>query len=287
MSIIETIEELEAKANANSRINDTDYIGEDGLYYCGNCNTAKQVRVNFLGIEKTPFCLCECEKAKRTAEEERKKQEEKLRKLEIKRNLAFPDCNDKTLPEDDMRNWTFATDNLKKPELTNAAKRYVENFDTFKRQGKGLLLYGTVGTGKSYMSACIANALIDGGYDVLVTTFNRIERTAFGMSDKQAYYDSLNSNDLLVIDDLGTERDSAYMQEIVFNVIDTRSRANLPLIVTSNLTNEEFKNPTGINNQRIYSRILEMCHPIKVIGEDQRKNKAVQNFGEMKNILGI
>lgn len=287
MNILGVIEELETKTKANSRINENDFIGEDGLYYCGNCKSAKQVRVNFLGIEKTPFCMCKCEKEKYRAEEERKKQEEYKKEIAVKRNIAFPDCNDKTLPENDMRNWTFATDNFKRPELTNAAKRYVENFETFKMQGKGLLLYGTVGTGKSYMSACIANALIDRGYDVLVTTFNRIERTAFSMSDKQVYYDRLNSNDLLVIDDLGTERDSAYMQEIVFNVIDTRSRANLPLIVTSNLTNEEFKNPTGINNQRIYSRILEMCHPIKVIGEDQRKNKAVQNFGEMKSILGI
>lgn len=279
--IIENLSNL-AKTEGNN-----DYIGADGLLVCGSCHTPKQVRVEFLGQEKTPYCLCKCEQEKREAEDKVRNNYELARKIERNRERAFPDVDAETAPEEDMRNWTFQNDNLKRPELTNAAKRYVENFETFKKQGKGLLFYGTVGTGKSYMSACIANALLDKGYEVLMTSFSRIAETAFGLKNKQEYYDSINRYQLLILDDLGVERNTEYMQEIVFKIIDSRSRINLPLIVTSNLTSQEFKNPVGINNQRIYSRILEMCHPIQVVGEDQRKLKAVESFAETKKLLGL
>lgn len=280
--VIDNLSNL-AKTEGNN-----DYIGEDGLLFCGNCHTAKQVRVKFLGMEKTPFCLCKCEQEKRDAEEKARNQFELKMRIDRNRYNAFPDVNSETLPEDDMRNWTFANDDNAKPELTNAAKKYVENFETFKKQGKGLILYGSVGTGKSYISGCIANALIDRGYEVLMTSFSRIENTLFGMKgNKQEYLDSLNRYQLLILDDFGAERGTEYMQEIVYNVIDNRLRANLPLIVTSNITSQELKNPQSRSAERIYSRLLKMCHPIRVMGEDRRKKEAVQRFAETKKLLGI
>ena len=284
MSYTQIIDNLSSMAKTEG---ENDYIGADGLLVCGKCHTPKQVRVNFLGQEKTPYCICKCEQEKQAAEERARNQVELARRIARNRDIAFPDVDVETTPEDDMRIWTFENDNMKHPELTTAAKKYVENFETFKKQGKGLLFYGTVGTGKSYMAACIANALLNKGYEVLMTNFNRIANTAFDARDKQEYYDSLNRYQLLILDDLGVERNTEYMQEIVYTVIDSRSRINLPLIVTSNLTSQEFKNPVGINNQRIYSRILKMCHPIKVEGEDQRKLKAVQSFAETKKLLGL
>lgn len=288
MCFSKIIEDLENKSSENNKHNENDYVGEDGLLFCGNCHTAKQVRITFLGVEKTPYCLCKCEQEKRDAEEKARNQSALKMQIDRNRYNAFPDVNSETLPEDDMRNWTFENDNLKRPKLSNAAKKYVENFETFKSKGQGLLFYGTVGTGKSFMAACIANALIDKGYDVLMTTFERIEKTSFGMSSgKQEYFDSLNKYSLLILDDLGTERDTDYMQEIVHTVVNNRSLANLPLIITSNLTSQELQNPVGIRNQRIYSRILKMCQPIKFEGEDQRKLKAVERFAETKKLLGL
>jgi DNA replication protein DnaC len=77
------------------------------------------------------------------------------------------------------------------------------------------------------------------------------------------------------------------MQEIVFNVIDSRYRAGLPLIVTSNLTAEEIKNPADISYQRIFSRLLEMCVPIEVKGEDRRRKILKNSFSEYSELLGI
>jgi DNA replication protein DnaC len=135
-----------------------------------------------------------------------------------------------------MFNWTFANDDGKNEKLTNAMKKYVENFNDFKKDGKGLLLYGTVGTGKSYYSACICNALVEEGYDVLMTNFSRLTNAIQGTFDgKNEYIDSLQRYALLVIDDLGAERSTEYMQQMVFDIVDSRYRSGLPFIITTNL----------------------------------------------------
>lgn len=255
------------------------------MLYCGKCNTAKQARVKFLGMERTPLCLCKCEDEKEKREAEFEAQKRKQEIIERKRAEAFPDCNSTSAR--DMRSWTFEKDDNANPKISQMAKRYVENFETFKQQGKGLLLHGPTGTGKTFITACIANALIDKGYKVLMTSFSRVENTVFGLSDKQKYYDNLNRYDLLILDDFGVERSSEYKQEIVYNVIDGRTKAGLPLIVTSNITAQELKNPKSTNEQRVFSRLLKMCHPITVTGKDRRVTESVTGYAEMKKLLGV
>lgn len=281
------LDNIAETAKTNTKRNDVDYIGEDGLLVCGNCHTAKQVKVSFLGVEKTPYCLCKCEQEKRASDLNANRQAQITAEVELRRFKAFPNCQSECIKGNDMKTWTFANDDMSNPQLSTAAKKYVDNFEIFREQGKGLLLYGTVGTGKSYIAACITNALVEKGYDVLMTNFATIAATINGMSDKQQYYDNLNKYPLLVLDDLGIERDTAYMKEIVFNVIDSRCNANLPMIITSNLTNEELKNPADIGYQRLFSRIMGKLHPIKVEGVDRRKQQAASNYANTREILGI
>ncbi len=99
--------------------------------------------------------------------------------------------------------------------------------------------------------------------------------------------EQLNRYHLLVIDDLGAERTTSYMNEIVYQVIDTRFRSGLPLIVTTNLTLKEIKKPQNPENQRIYSRLLEMCHPLAVPGSDRRRQKAANQYDTMRAYLGL
>ena len=103
---------------------------------------------------------------------------------------------------------------------------------------------------------------------------------------RQNVMDKLQKYDLLVIDDLGVERDTSYSLEQVYNIIDTRSRAGKPLIVTTNLTLEDLQNPASIEYARIYDRILEMC-PIrlKLIGESRRKDNAERRRIKAKEIM--
>ena len=148
------------------------------------------------------------------------------------------------------------------------------------------MFFGPVGTGKTYYATCIANALIDNGFRVYVTNFPRLCNKLFHLQDKQDAIDDLNTYDLLVIDDLASERKTEYMDELVWNVIDTRYRAKLPIIITTNLTSEELKN-TEISQARIFSRLYEMCTFIPVDGKDRRANTMKQSYNEMKTLLGL
>ena len=166
------------------------------------------------------------------------------------------------------------------------AHNYVEHFVEMRERGKGLLLYGGVGTGKTFISACIANALIDKGYSCLVTNFSRLANTLNGMyAERQEYLDRLNRFSLLVIDDLSAERGTEYMDEIVHTVIDARCRSGKPLIATTNLSKEDFTRASDVRKQRIYSRLLEMCVPYEVKGVDRRREKLKADNEDIKKLL--
>lgn len=279
MSIEQAFDILVQRSQKANPINKGDYTDENGLWYCGKCNTAKQTEITVLGKVRRPFCLCKCGEEKQKAEEEereRVKHEERVKEL---RRVGFPDA--------EMRNWTFANDDMENEQITKAMKRYVENFPELMKQGKGLLLYGDVGRGKTYASCEVANALIDKGYSVLVTNFARIVNTLQGTFEKQEYIDSLNSYALLVVDDLSSERDTEYMNEQIFQVVDARYRANLPMIITTNLTINAIKNPDSITKKRICDRILEKCFPIEVKGQNRRHKAVRDSYGDMKELLGL
>lgn len=280
MNLNSMIDGLEKAAAESIKAKEGDYYGEDGLLYCGTCKTKKQTRINILGMERTPFCLCRCEVEKREREEAERKRLEFERRVKELRRTGFP--------ESDMQEWTFANDDGENSKIMNVAKNYVDNFSKMREDGKGLLLFGSVGTGKTYAAACIANALIDNGYPVLMTNFARIRNTVQGLFDgRQEYFDSLNRFPLLILDDLSAESKSEYMQEIVYSVIDARYRANLPLIITTNLTADELKHPADITNQRTFSRLFEMCIPIEITGDDRRRKKLKDDFNEYRDILGF
>lgn len=279
MSVQNAVESLIERSKTAIPTNDCDYIGEDGLLYCGKCHTKKQTEVMLFGTIRRPMCLCKCEAEKRDKEEAERKQADFGRKIKDLRRTGFPESN--------MQEWTFENDDMTNSRVTNAMKKYVENFDEMKKQGKGLLLYGNVGTGKTYAACEVANALIDKGYPVLVTNFARIINTLQSTFEKQEYIDSFNRFSLIVIDDLSAERDTSFAKEQVFNVIDARYRAGLPMIITTNLSIDKIKKPDDIENGRIYDRILERCFPIEVSGQSRRRKAIRESYDDMKNLLEL
>lgn len=276
------IETMTRKASQDSHYEKGDYLSEDGLLMCGKCHTPKQCRfiATWDSKEKTPYTLCDCARARRDAEEQARQAQNLRIEVNRLRKLGFPDS--------EMAEWTFAHDDGTDPRTTSIAHKYVDNFTEMKKRGKGLLLYGPVGTGKTHAAACIANELIDQGRPCLVTNFARITNTLQGMFDgKQRYLDDFNRLDLLVIDDLAAERDTSYMNEMIFNIIDSRYRSGKPLIVTSNLTQAELTAPCSVDKERIYSRLLEMCVPVEVKGADRREKKLQDDSADMKRLLGL
>ena len=122
----------------------------------------------------------------------------------------------------------------------------------------------------------------------MMTNFSRLTNTISGMWEgKQAYIDGLSRYALVAIDDLGVERDTDYMNECVTTIIDSLYRANVPMIITSNHTPKQLLGGEDIRRSRIYDRVLERCHPIKVDGESRRREKGREEFREVNRILGI
>ena len=311
MSYLSIFDKAEKAAAENTRIEQGDYYGEDGLLVCGKCHTPKQVRIDILGEERTPFCDCKCE-AEKTKAEQRKIRASGLeyefynasRELDDFALLRWLDCREYQIspmliaerkkllkricfPCADMSAACFAYDDGANERVSAIMRNYVENFETMKANGKGLLLFGDVGRGKSFFACCVGNALIEQGIPVLFTDFERIERESSKVyGARQEYFDRLNNFPLLIIDDLGVERKSSYMSSIVYTVIEMRINAGLPVIVTTNLTSEELKNPDDINLQRIYSRLLGACIPIEVKGVDRRRVQLKADHSRYKDILG-
>lgn len=260
----------------------SDYLNEEeNLTYCGKCHTPKQMRWNNPVLDElttVPIpCRCLSEKYQ---EEDRAEQERKHR--EIVKKLSDRGLRDRKILE-----WVFANDDGSSPNIAKA-KRYVEQFDRAKEENIGLLFWGDVGTGKSFVAGCIANALIEKEISVCMTNFGIILADVMNLkADRNEYIKKLNQNTLLIIDDFGMERDTPFALEQVYNVVDSRYTSNKPLIVTTNLTLPEVQN-RGVQSdlRRIYDRILEMCVPILFEGESKRKNKAEEKRNKLREMLG-
>ena len=159
------------------------------------------------------------------------------------------------------------------------AQNYVDRFNDLKADGRGLLLWGQTGTGKTYFAGCIANALIDKGISVYMTNFSTIinQLTGAFSEEKNQIIETINQKSLLIIDDLGIERNTDYATEQVYNVIDTRYRSGRPMIITTNIILDDLKNPKDLAHKRIYDRILERCTPILIEGRNIREINMEEN----------
>ena len=210
------------------REEDTVCVGSDGLQYCKVCGEAKEAffpEGGFMGMKKhTRQCACD----RKAYEEEQKYFKEKEHRELVSRNTSI--CFD----ESRMEEWTFENADMS-DAVMHKAKSYVDNWEEMKRNHIGCLFWGPVGTGKSYIAGCIANELLKREVTVKMTNFNTIIDDIFPLADKTEYINALASYQLLIIDDLGVERNSEYALGIVFSVIDRRIRSGRPLIITTNI----------------------------------------------------
>lgn len=239
-----------------------EYLGNDGLLYCSKCHTPIQCRVKIQEHERIFSCICKCKKEE--MEMQKRRAEETERRIRIQRLKA------NGIQEKYLREWTFAV--AEDSGFVRMAKNYVANWKQVREYNLGLLLWGDVGTGKSFLAACIANALIEQGTPVLMTNFSKIlnQMGAMYSEGRYQYIASFSQFPLLVIDDLGIERSTDYALEQVYAIVDERYKTELPLLITTNLTVDEIRNPADDAHARIFSRILEMCTPVHVSGNDRR-----------------
>lgn len=275
------INTINARISRQYSEHEGDYRNGNGLLMCGKCHSEKEcILAKPDGTTKTVHCACKCSVAQHEKEAEEKRKRDRMQYLDSMRRTGFPDA--------EMREWTFAKSDHTDQRNENIARKYVANFDAMRKQGTGLLLCGQVGTGKSFLAAAIANELINQGTPCLMTNFSRIiSRISEKFGGDQKYLDDLNRFDLLIIDDLGAERDTEFTWEKVMNVIDARYRAGLPLIITTNFEPKDFADRGDIRRQRVFSRLKEMCILLEVKGTDRRSKKMQDKLETAKSLLGL
>ena len=256
-----------------------EYVGNNGLIYCSKCHTPRQKRIEVAGKVIEPRCMCACQTEDYDRREQERKHREFLDMVAKNRSIGLPDSS--------LRKHTFENDLGYNPKQMRMAKRYVQHWEELRKNATGLLLWGDVGTGKSFIAGCIANALLDKGVPVIMTNFARLlnKLTDMYAGDRNAYIDSFKRYPLMIIDDLGVERNSEFAREQVFSVIDSRYRSELPMIVTTNLTLEELQHPEDLSRSRIYDRVLERCLPIRVNDQNIRELNQVATFAQAKQLL--
>ena len=258
-----------------------DVYMENGLRMCAQCHTPRQHRMKLPdGRERLVGCTCSCQQAM-ALEEQKKRQfaDFETRMQRMRQSDRISDLHYEAA--------CFAMDDGYDGETYRICERYVKNWAQMRENNMGILFYGTVGSGKTFRASCIVNDLYGQMVTGTVTSFPRLLNLLQDSADRQGLLDRLNQYELLVIDDLGAERDSAYALEQVYNIIDSRAKSGKPLIITTNLTLQELKNPPNQAYARIYDRILELCPiTLKMTGDSRRAARAKEKRALARKILG-
>ena len=151
------------------------------------------------------------------------------------------------------------------------AQNFVKNFDL---DYQNILFYGTVGTGKSFLSNCIASELIKKGHSVIYFSsgdlFAKISEYAFrknGRNSDTNPYEDIYNCDLLVLDDLGTELTNSFVISQLFTCLNERHLRRKSTIISTNLAMEDLRDRY---DDRIFSRLISNYNVCKLSGQDVR-----------------
>jgi DNA replication protein DnaC len=254
---------------------------KDGHVYCRKCKEKiDSDPLNCLGNKKILFRRqCKCDREEESLRKE-KEEADHIRRL---REECF-------ITSRNLISCTF--DKVIAPDRQEViiAKNFVKNFKELSKDNNGLIFHGNVGTGKTYLAACIANKIIE-DYQIRVKMrnipqiINDIEKGGFDI-DKNDYYRKLSSVSLLILDDFGIERNTEYVNEMVYQIINTRYESKKPTIISTNIPlGLIMEGSNDIDKERIYSRLREMCIPVKIAGKDIRREIGRKKLRETRDLL--
>ena len=232
-----------------------DYL--DIIYTCKECQDT--------GYVDGTMCSC----LKKMVVEELYKSSNLMGILSVENfdNFSY-DFYSKEIPEGEKKS---PYDNI--VDIRKKAEDFVENFD---RRPPGLLFTGGYGLGKTYLSNCIAKALLDKGYGVMyVTAIELFDICSDYMRNRtdasvSKMYKLLYDSELLIIDDLGTETINSFVQGQFFEVINQRLLRKRPTVISTNLS---ISNLSDRFAERSVSRIISNYVWCRFYGDNIRYTK--------------
>lgn len=240
-------------------------------------------------------CDCEGSKKKRAEEEKLRKAseeaEKKLKAAELEKRRIESLIGQSGMGERFLRRTfeTFEVNDANRKAF-EYAKNFAEHFDKLGslQSRNGLFFSGGLGTGKTHLAAAIANDLLSKGHPVICMTMidllDRIKRTfrerTFRERDCEEgeVLELYKRVALLVIDDIGKELPTDWALSTIYNIVNGRYEANLPIIVTTNYTGGALVNrmtPRDSNDvitaMATVDRLVEMCVGVNIAGESWRQ----------------
>lgn len=260
--------------NASAVPRDGDFINHQGLLVCAKCRQAREAFIEYPAssgnyIKKPITCQCDIE------DEEEYQRNKKLKSFQER----VAELRKQGITDEAYAQQRFEADDNRNPSVTKKCRCYVERWEKMKENCYGITFTGAVGGGKSFYACCIANALIDRGVKVIVTRLSDLVRNRV---DRDNPTINLRDFELIVLDDIGVEGAT----QTAYNIIDDIYRANIPLMVTTNLSLSQLKGTQDMDKQRIYDRILQRaCVPIKVDVSVTRLDLAKRNAAAAQAIL--
>lgn len=256
----------------------------DGLIYCTVCKESKIfVGIDWKGNKVARRCICTTctEKEQQRLKEEKEKIERAYRIEKLKeRSLIDERYKDKHFSDLDLTNPSFKV-------AYERCKKFCEIADEVLQKGYGIYLYGPSGTGKTVLTSCMANELIENEYTVLFTNFFEILkaiRSTFNKNTNEtddSVIDSIADVDVLFIDDLGTESLSKndgdnFTQDKIFEIINKRYNKKKSTIFSSNYTIKELIADRNFMDKTV-DRINGMSSLVLEIKGESYRAKEVMN----------
>lgn len=267
----------ESIGNVMTRIVNTSACSEETEgYTCEHCNkyiAAITVEVPQLRIKNKILPTCECV----VEREEAKIREAQnfAKKREIEKLFSISNLGER------FSKSTFEAflDRNGSETAYKIAMKYVKTFKEWN--GESLMIWGEPGNGKTHLAAAIVNDLSEKGYIVVFQSvpelLQRI-RSTFNSENKEnetQIMRALLECDLLILDDIGAEKTTEWVEEKLFNIIDGRYRKELPTLYTSNLQPKELQNQVG---KRSYDRMVETSLTVENKAESYRREIAKQRL---------
>lgn len=159
------------------------------------------------------------------------------------------------------------------PDVVQEVRRYVHEIDERLGAGRGLWLYGDVGTGKTTLAMLASQAALQAGRSVVIHSLPRLLNLIRDAIETDGgmvgFLERLTAVDLLHVDDLGAENTTDWVLEQLYSIVNTRYEDERAMVVTTNLAPEQLIEQLG---ERTVSRLVSICgDPLPLFGEDKRR----------------